>query len=153
MSKKEWKTDEDRKIYQLLVHKNLIGWVIEKLYEQGIPSQRTRNDDEKGDILIINQEDIPKVKETICNLHKQFMDKSLKILKIKEADTKSIGDLPHIEVKSSYLYGAEVDKIIGKKTVIAVVTSEKISKPGKIKLEKAGIAFAENIPKSEFMKI
>ncbi|MFB2897349.1 MAG: hypothetical protein U7127_13225 [Phormidium sp.] len=59
---------------------------------------------------------------------------------------------PHIEVKNKYLYGQEVDDIINKKNVIGVVNGKNISGPGKTKLEKAGIAYAENVPESEFME-
>ncbi len=59
---------------------------------------------------------------------------------------------PHIEVKGKYLYGQEVDDIINKETVIAIISTDRISKPGKDKLDKAGIAYAENVPETEFME-
>ena len=59
---------------------------------------------------------------------------------------------PHIEVKSKYLYGQEVDDIINKESVIAIISTARISKPGKNKLDKAGIAYAENVPETEFME-
>jgi hypothetical protein len=59
---------------------------------------------------------------------------------------------PHIEIKTTYLSGKKVDKIIEKETVIGVVNTEKISKPGKKKLDEAGIAWAENVPEKEVLE-
>lgn len=59
----------------------------------------------------------------------------------------------HIEIKTGYLYGQEVDDIINKGTVFGVVSSGKISKPGKERLSAAGIEYAENVPESEFMEL
>lgn len=59
---------------------------------------------------------------------------------------------PHIEVKGKYLYGQEVDDIINKQTVIAIISKDRISKPGKDKLDKAGMAYAENVSETEFME-
>ncbi|MFB2897348.1 hypothetical protein ACE1CI_30900 [Aerosakkonemataceae cyanobacterium BLCC-F50] len=69
---KDWETDEDRMRYDLLVHKNLIGWVIKELDKAGIPSKRTKGNDPNGDILLINPEDDPRVKEIINNIQKRF---------------------------------------------------------------------------------
>ncbi len=59
---------------------------------------------------------------------------------------------PHIEIKTKYLYGKEVDRIVKKDSVIGVVNTEKISKPGKEKLDEAGIAWAENVPEKEVLE-
>ncbi|MDY7012546.1 MAG: hypothetical protein SVX43_02900 [Cyanobacteriota bacterium] len=69
-----------------------------------------------------------------------------------EPNNQSNSDGVYIEAKSGYLYGKEVDKIIQKENVVAVVTSSRISRPGKRKLDAADIAYAENIPESEFME-
>ena len=59
---------------------------------------------------------------------------------------------PHIEIKTKYLYGKEVDKIVEKGTVEAIVNTGKISKQGKKKLDEAGIAYAENVPEKEVLE-
>ncbi len=59
---------------------------------------------------------------------------------------------PHVEIKTKPLYGKEVDRIVEKGTVIGVVNTEKISKPGKKKLDDAGIAWAENVPEKEVLE-
>lgn len=61
-------------------------------------------------------------------------------------------DEPHIEIKTRYLYGNEVNKIIEKQTVIGLVSASQISKTGKQKFNASGIVFAENIPEIEFMQ-
>ncbi|HAG82968.1 MAG TPA: hypothetical protein DD379_00830 [Cyanobacteria bacterium UBA11162] len=59
---------------------------------------------------------------------------------------------PHIEIKTRYIYGNEVEKIIEKQTVIGLVSASSISKTGKQKLSASGIVCTENVPKSEFMQ-
>ncbi len=72
MNNREWETDEDRMMHQLLVHKNFIGWVIDKLEEEGIPCSRTTGNDRKGDILIINESDVPRVKKIIRQIQNKY---------------------------------------------------------------------------------
>ena len=72
MAKKNWDTDEDRMIYKLKVHRNFIGWVIKKLKEQGIPCERTTGNDPNGDILIINQEDVPRLQEIVRQIQNEY---------------------------------------------------------------------------------
>ena len=71
-------TDEDRLIYQLTLHRDLVGWVIRKLAEAGIPSQRTTGNDPKGDILIIASRDASQVEQIICDIHHQYNRGSIK---------------------------------------------------------------------------
>ncbi|GCL43419.1 hypothetical protein [Dolichospermum planctonicum] len=63
-------TDEDKMIERLTIHKNMIGWLIEKLQQEGIECQRTTGNDSKGDILCINPEDVPRVKEIVRQIKK-----------------------------------------------------------------------------------
>jgi hypothetical protein len=65
-------TDEDKMIYKLTVHRNLIGWFIKKCAEQGIQCERTTGNDPNGDIVICNSEDEPRVKELIRAHQKQY---------------------------------------------------------------------------------
>lgn len=65
-------TDEDRLIYQLTLHRDLVGWVIGKLAEAGIASHRTTGNDPKGDILIVAPNEASQVKEIIRDLHNQY---------------------------------------------------------------------------------
>jgi hypothetical protein len=71
-SQDRWETDEDRKIYQLLIHRNLIGWIIKELKKEGIKTERTAGDDPNGDILIINSKDEARVKEIVNKIHERF---------------------------------------------------------------------------------
>jgi hypothetical protein len=59
-------------------------------------------------------------------------------------------DNPHVEIKTQYLYGKEVELIIQQGTVIGIVSAGNISQPSRLKLDQAGIAYAENVPLSEF---
>lgn len=65
-------TDEDKMIYKLIVHRNFIGWLIEKLKEEGIGAKRTTGNDPNGDILIIKPEDVPRVKEIVRQIQNKY---------------------------------------------------------------------------------
>lgn len=58
-------TDEDRMIYRLQVHRNMITWVIQRLADAGIPAQRTTGNDPHGDIVLLDSADISRVQEII----------------------------------------------------------------------------------------
>lgn len=65
-------TDEDKKMERLTIHKNLIGWLIKKLKGEGIECKRTIGDDPDGDILLLNSEDVPRVKEIVRQIQQQY---------------------------------------------------------------------------------
>ena len=58
-------TDEDRMIYRLHVHRNMITWVIKRLADAGISAQRTTGNDPHGDIVLLDPADIPRVQQII----------------------------------------------------------------------------------------
>ena len=72
MVEKEWETDEDELIYHLEAHKNLIGWVMDKLQAAGIPCERTRGRNPKGDILYYRAEDEAQVKEIVREINAKY---------------------------------------------------------------------------------
>jgi hypothetical protein len=45
------RTDEDKIIERLTIHKNLIGWLIKQLEAEGISCKRTTGNDKNGDIM------------------------------------------------------------------------------------------------------
>ncbi|GAB7222842.1 hypothetical protein VoSk93_20580 [Vibrio owensii] len=69
---REFETDEDEMIFHLQLHRDTITWLCEKFKEQGIKHKRTRGNTPEGDILLINEEDAPKVKSLIRHYHKEF---------------------------------------------------------------------------------
>ncbi|MEG4283578.1 hypothetical protein QUB68_10660 [Microcoleus sp. A006_D1] len=62
-------TDEDELIARLEVHRDMIGWLIMELSKEGIQAKRTTGNNPKGDILIVNQQDVPRVKQLLRNFH------------------------------------------------------------------------------------
>jgi len=61
--------------------------------------------------------------------------------------------MPHIEIKTKEnIYPGEAQKIIDKQTVVAVITTGTISQSAKELFDQAGIAWAENVPETEFME-
>ncbi|MCY7384453.1 MAG: hypothetical protein LH628_18095 [Microcoleus sp. CAN_BIN18] len=65
-------TDEDELIARLEVHRDMIGWLIMELSKEGIQAKRTTGNNPKGDILIVNQQDVPRVKQLLRNFHIEF---------------------------------------------------------------------------------
>lgn len=65
-------TDEDELIARLEVHRDIIGWLIMELSKEGIEAKRTTGNNPKGDILIVNQQDVPRVKQLLRNFHIEF---------------------------------------------------------------------------------
>ncbi|MBD1908154.1 hypothetical protein NDI37_15015 [Funiculus sociatus GB2-A5] len=61
--------------------------------------------------------------------------------------------MSHIEIKTRKTIDSTLaQKIIDKGSVSAVLTTGKITKPAKERFKSADIAWAENIPESEFMQ-
>jgi hypothetical protein len=138
-------SDEDRLIKILQLHKALKQWTIAILLRQGIACQETYGNDEKGDIIVIHPEDAPRVQQLLDEIQRQFNpDRSSTDRPAVEAEN------PHLEIKTQYLYGKEVELIIQQGTVIGIVSASNISQPSRLKLDQAGIAYAENVPLSEF---
>lgn len=101
--------------------------------------------DEKGDIVVIHSGDALRVQQLLDEIQKQFNpDRNLMDRPAFEPEN------PHLEIKTQYLYGKEVELIIQQGTVIGIVTASNISQPSRLKLDQAGIAYAENVPLSEF---
>jgi hypothetical protein len=65
-------TDEDELIARLEVHRDMIGWLIMELSKEGIQAKRTTGNNPKGDILIVNQQDVPRVKQLLRNFQIEF---------------------------------------------------------------------------------
>jgi hypothetical protein len=138
-------SDEDRLIRVLELHKALKLWTIAILLQQGISCQETYGNDEKGDIIVINSADIPLVQQLLDEIQSRFNpDRTIISHPVIETDH------PHVEIKTQYLYGKEVELIIQQGTVIGIVSAGNISQPSRLKLDQAGIAYAENVPLTEF---
>jgi hypothetical protein len=65
-------TDEDRQIARLKIHRDLIGWIIKELGKEGIQAKRTTGEDPNGDILIVNPDNVPRVKEILRQFKKRY---------------------------------------------------------------------------------
>jgi hypothetical protein len=66
------KTDEDKMIERLIIHKKMIGWVIKQLEANGIECKRTTGNDSNGDILYYNEKDEPRVKEIVRQINQKY---------------------------------------------------------------------------------
>ncbi|AFZ27836.1 hypothetical protein Cylst_5852 [Cylindrospermum stagnale PCC 7417] len=62
--------------------------------------------------------------------------------------------MPYIEIKTGHKTGSTVArKIVAKGTVSAVLTTGVITNPAKKLFEQYDIAYAENVPETEFMEL
>ncbi|MEL6249846.1 MAG: hypothetical protein AAFY78_03185 [Cyanobacteria bacterium J06648_16] len=59
---------------------------------------------------------------------------------------------PHIEIKTRYVDSGDAKAFIEKGAIIAVVTTDKISKPAKQLLDAANIAWAEKVSEALLKK-
>lgn len=139
-------SDEDRLIEVLRQHRDLKRWVMSQFADRGIPCQETYGNDEKGDIKLDRSADVAQVHETVlgwqCEFNPQCNAPSI-VSSCQPSD-------PHVEIKTQYLYGQEVDGLIQQGTVVAIVSASRVSAPSQAKLQQSGIAFAENIPIAAF---
>ena len=126
-------SDEDRLIQILQHHKALKHWTMNQLQEEGIPCQETYGNDEKGDIVLITPKDGAQAQTVVEQIHQQFNNNDPQEVTIARANLTPT-DEPHLEIKTQYLYGQEVDSILEKKTVVGIVSANKISKPSRQKL-------------------
>ena len=112
-------SDEDKLIEALKVHKALKQWTMKKLQADGIDCTETYGNDPRGDIRLNEKENIQQVQNILADVNAQFNQESssqtLNILEVNE---------PHIEIKTRYIYGNEIDKVIAKQTIIGKVQRE-----------------------------
>ncbi len=139
-------SDEDKLIEALKEHKALKQWTMKKLQAEGIDCGETYGNDRRGDIRLNEREKIQQAQSLLAEINLQFNpNSSSQTLNVPEVEN------PHIEIKTRYIYGNEVEKAIDKQTVIGLVSASSISKMGKQRLNESGIVCAENVPKNEFM--
>ncbi|MFM8296547.1 MAG: hypothetical protein ACKN9E_18655 [Microcystaceae cyanobacterium] len=61
--------------------------------------------------------------------------------------------MPYIEIKTTqYITSTIAQKIIDKGSVIAILSTGRISQPAKDLFDQAGIEWVENVPEREFME-
>jgi hypothetical protein len=65
-------TDEDEQIARLEIHRDIIGWVIAELHKEGIRAERTTGSSRKGDILIVDREEVARVKQLLRSWQSKF---------------------------------------------------------------------------------
>lgn len=140
-------SDEDKLIQALQTHKALKQWAVSQLKSEGVQCEETYGNSSAGDIKIVDPSDSSKVQGVCVNLNAAFNASAL-----PQDYQPSRSSNPHLEIKSAYIYGHDIDEIIDKTTVVAVVSSSNISKPGKRKLNASGVVYVENVPKSEFVE-
>lgn len=65
-------TDEDRQIQRLLIHRNLVGWVIDRLKQSAIEAVRTTGNDENVDIRLLQAEDVAQAKAVLRSVQQEL---------------------------------------------------------------------------------
>jgi hypothetical protein len=139
-------SDEDKLIEALKAHKALKQWTMKTLQTEGIDCTETYGNDPRGDIRLNEKGKMQQAQSLLANTNTQVNpDASPQEVLFREVED------PHLEIKTRYIYGKEVDRVIDKQTIIGLVSASRISQIGKQKFNASGIVFAENIPEPEFM--
>jgi hypothetical protein len=150
MLSKGGETDEDRQIARLRVHRDLVGWIINKLQAAGVQAKRTTGGDANGDIEISDRDTIPQVKETLCKVREKL---NSALTAARETDEEKRKEKrSYLEVKA--YTNKKVDstlarKLIQKETIFGIVTTGKITKPAKELFDNAEIIWIEEFPESQ----
>jgi hypothetical protein len=137
-------TDEDRQIERLLIHRNLVGWVIDRLKESAIEAVRTTGNDENGDIRLLQAEDVAQAKAVLRSVQ-QELDGTMRNGGSQRSETV------YIEIKAystTTVTATLARRLIQKSTVMGVVTTAGITKPAKALLDEADIAWVEQFPEA-----
>jgi hypothetical protein len=138
----EYPTDEDLQIARLKVHRDLVGWVIQTLEQAGIPSVRTRGNDENGDIRLLHRSDIVLAKQCLRQVYSEL---SGEVLNLEAISGKGV----YIEIKAysgTVITSGLARQLIGKGTILGVVTTTTITKPARELLNQADIAWIDRFP-------
>jgi hypothetical protein len=137
-------TDEDRQIERLLVHRNLVGWVIERLGQASIAAVRTMGNDANGDIRLLQTDDVIRAKVVLRGVQ-QELDGTLR------TGRSQIGENVYIEIKAystTTVTAALARRLVQKSTVMGVVTTGHITNPAKALFDEADIAWIERFPEA-----
>lgn len=140
MNSRSGETDEDKQIARLRVHRDLIGWIVDRLQEAGIQAERTTGGNANGDIEICDRNAILQAKEILV----QLTDRSSRSLTSSQCNNEETRN--YLEVKaytSKKVDSTLAKKLIQKETIIGVVTTGKITKPAKKLLDESGIVWVE----------
>lgn len=141
----EYPTDEDLQIARLRIHRDLVGWVIVALEEVGILAERTRGNDENGDIRLLNSSDVILAKERLREIHQRLGGAAINL-------TAQASQGVYIEIKAysgTPVTSTLARQWIDQQTLLGIVTTTTITQPAKALLNEADIAWIERFPESE----
>jgi hypothetical protein len=141
---KPMQTDEDRQIERLLIHRNLVGWVIARLEQSAIEAVRTTGNDENGDVRLLRAEDVAQAK-VVLRMVQQELGGTV------WSGGAQMGKTVYIEIKAystTTVTSTLARRLIEKSTVMGVVTTAGITKPAKELLDQADIAWIERFPEA-----
>jgi hypothetical protein len=136
---KPMQTDEDRQIERLLIHRNLVGWVIDRLEQAAIEAVRTTGNDENGDVRLLRAEDVAQAKAVLRMVQQELGGTVW-------SGGAQTGKTVYIEIKAystTTVTSTLARRLIEKSTVMGVVTTAGITKPAKELLDQADIAWIE----------
>jgi GTPase len=137
-------TDEYRQIERLIIHRDLVGWVINRLRQSEIQAERTTGNDENGDIRLLQTEKIAQAKAVLRSVQEE-LDGTV------WQGQSQIGETVYIEIKAysaTTVTSTLARQLIKKSTVMGVVTTAGIMKPAKDLLDQADIAWIEQFPEA-----
>jgi hypothetical protein len=69
-------TYEDLQIARLIIHRDLIGWIIQSLSLVGILAKRTKGNNVNGDIRLLAVADVTAAKTRLRQISEEFQGKT-----------------------------------------------------------------------------
>jgi hypothetical protein len=137
-------TDEDLQIARLIIHRDLIGWIIQSLSLVGILAERTKGNNVNGDIRLLAAADITAAKTRLRQISEQFQGKT-------DSFAPQPSDGLYIEIKAYSgitITSGLARQLIGKGSILGIVTTTSITQPAKALLNQADIAWIERFPEN-----
>ena len=75
MESRNKKTDEDKMIHKLTIHKKMISWVLDLLEKEEVESERTYGNEVKGDIYYPSEDDTKTIHKLVRDLNQKYNQK------------------------------------------------------------------------------
>jgi hypothetical protein len=135
-------TDEDLQIARLIIHRDLIGWIMQSLSQVEIATERTKGNNVNGDIRLLRVEDVVAAKTRLRQISEELQGQAHNL-------TAQHSEALYIEIKAYSgitITSGLARQLIAKGSILGVVTTTVITQPAKVLLNQADVAWIERFP-------
>jgi hypothetical protein len=137
-------TDEDLQIARLIIHRDLIGWIMQSLSQVEIPTERTKGNNVNGDIRLMRVEDVVAAKTRLRQISEELQGKAYDL-------SAQPSEALYIEIKAYSgitITSGLARQLIAKGCILGIVTTTIITQPAKALFNQADIAWIERFPEN-----